>query len=108
MKKIQDDIYILKKTYGTRYFEVYSAARQRSQGNQNVCTATQLEAIMTVPYNKLSRSHARWFGDDDTIGEDLEIVNDDDDLEYNISQNIDYERSCSATVSRMMRSISKQ
>lgn len=111
MKKIQDDIYILKKTYGTRYFEVYSAARQRSQGNQNVCTATQLEEIMTVPYNKLSRSHARWFGDDDTIGEDLEIVNsdnDDDDLEYNISQNIDYERSCSATVSRMMRSISKQ
>jgi len=109
MKKIQDDIYILKKTYGTRYFEVYSAARQRSQGNQNVCTATQLEDIMTVPYDKLHRAHVHCFDDDDDAnGEDLDIMNSDDDFEYNISQNIDYERSCSATVSRMMRSISKQ
>jgi hypothetical protein len=111
MKKLQDDVYVMYKTYNTPLFEMYSAARQRSQGNQNVCTATQIDDISTVPYNKMRRAHAYCFddGDDANHDRDLGILNSDDDFQYNISQNIDYyERSCSETVSNMMRSISKK
>lgn len=110
MKKLQDDVYVMYKTYNTPLFEMYSAARQRSQGNQNVCTVTQLGDISTVPYDKLHRSYAHCLDDDDaTYNTDLEILNSDYDFQYNISQNIDYyERSCSETVSNMMRSISKK
>ena len=103
MKKIQDDVYILYKTYGTPYFELYSAARQRSQGNQNVCTATQMDEIYTTDYNNpvMRRSHAFAFPD---------IQNEDiiDNLNYTITDNTQYERSCSETISRMMRSVSKK
>jgi len=110
MKKLQDDVYVMYKTYNTPLFEMYSAARQRSQGNQNVCTATQIDDISTVPYDKIRRSYAQCLDDDDaTHDTDLDILNSHDDFQYNISQNIDYyERSCSATVSNMMRSISKK
>jgi hypothetical protein len=109
MKKLQDDVYVMYKTYNTPLFEMYSAARQRSQGNQNVCTATQIDDISTVPYDKIRRSYAHCLDDDATHDTDLDILNSHDDFQYNISQNIDYyERSCSATVSNMMRSISKK
>jgi hypothetical protein len=99
MKKLQDDVYVMYKTYDTPFFEMYSAARQRSQGNENICTATQLDDISTVPYDKLQRSHAIHFNDDD-IG---------DDLDYNISNILDIESTRSlSSVSRMMRSISKK
>lgn len=105
MKKIQDDVFILYKTYGTPYFELYSAARQRSQGNQNVCTATQMDDIHTTDYNHplMRRSHA--FAFPDIIQNEDDIP---DDLNYTITDNTQYERSCSATVSKMMRSISKK
>ena len=106
MKKIQDDIYVLYKTCGTSYFELYTAARQRSQGNQYVCTATQIDDIFTVPYDKLHRSNGRCFDFDD-LDESANTAgfNDDDDFEHNITQNMITESS-SRTVSRMMRSIS--
>jgi hypothetical protein len=110
MKKLQDDVYVMYKTYNTPLFEMYSAARQRSQGNQNVCTVTQLGDISTVPYDKIRRSHANCLDDNGTYDtDDLDVLNSHDDFQYNISQNIDYyERSCSETVSNMMRSISKK
>jgi von Willebrand factor type A domain len=110
MKKLQDDVYVMYKTYDTPFFEMYSAARQRSQGNENICTATQLDDISTVPYDKLRRSHAIHFDDDvdvdvvDDLGDDL-----GDDLDYNISNVVDTEATRSmSSVSRMMRSISKK
>ena len=101
MKKIQDDVYILYKTYGTHYFELYSAARQRSQGNQNVCTATQMDDLDNHHIPAFGRSHAFHFPD---IQNDVQ----DNDLNYTIADNSQFERSCSATVSKMMRSISKK
>jgi hypothetical protein len=100
IKKIQDDVYILYKTYGTRYFELYSNARQRSQGNQYVCTATQMDDInndFNSPF--LHRSHAF---------PDIQCENLPDDFDYTISDNSQYHRSCSETVSKMMRSVSKK
>jgi hypothetical protein len=43
LKTLLDDLYVTYKTMGTRNFELYGSARQRSQGRQNVCTATQLD-----------------------------------------------------------------
>jgi len=43
LKTLLDDLYVTYKTMGTRNFELYGSARQRSQGRQNVCTATQID-----------------------------------------------------------------
>jgi hypothetical protein len=103
IKKIQDDVYILYKTYGTQYFELYSAARQRSQGNQNVCTATQMDDINLHNHPIMMRStHAFTFPDI------TQCHDPDDDLNYTIADNSQYQRSCSETVSKMMRSISNK
>jgi hypothetical protein len=100
MKKIKDDVYILYKTIGTEYFELYSGARQRSQGNQNICTATQINTIDTVPYfARRSRMKLEDFADLDA---DTDIENDD------VLDNTAYEKSCPRSVSSMMRSISKK
>ena len=103
MKKIQDDVFILYKTYNTPYFELYASARQRSQGNQNVCTATQMDD--TNVYNNpimMRSTHAFAFHNI------TQCDAPDDDLNYTIADNSQFERSCSATVSKMMRSISKK
>lgn len=43
LKTLLDDLYVTYKTMGTRNFGLYGSARQRSQGRQNVCTATQID-----------------------------------------------------------------
>lgn len=104
LKKIQDDLYILYKTYGTQYFELYSSARQRSQGNQNVCTATQMDDINVHNHPIMMRSTHAFAFPNITQYDDAP----DDDLNYTIADNSQFERSCSETVSKMMRSISKK
>jgi len=100
MKKIKDDVYILYKTIGTGYFELYSGARQRSQGNQNVCTATQINTLHTVPYMARSvRMKSEDFIDSDA---DTDIEN------YDVLDNTAYEMTCPRSVSKMMRSISRK
>jgi Ser-tRNA(Ala) deacylase AlaX len=100
MKKIKDDVYILYKTLGTEYYELYSGARQRSQGNQNICSATQINTIDTVPYMvKCSRMKLEDFADSDA---DTDIENDD------VLDNTAYEMSCPRSVSKMMRTISEK
>ena len=100
MKKIKDDVYILYKTIGTEYFELYSGARQRSQGNQNICTATQINTIDTVPYMvKSARMKLEDFADSDA---DTDIENDD------VLENRAYEMSCPRSLSKMMRTISEK
>jgi hypothetical protein len=100
MKKIKDDVYILHKTIGTLYYELYSGARQRSQGNQNVCTATQINTLNTVPYMaRCARMKLEDFVDSDA---DTDIENDD------VLDNTAYEMTCPRSVSNMMRSISQK
>jgi uncharacterized protein YegL len=99
MKKIKDDVYILYKTIGTLYYELYSGARQRSQGNQNVCTATQINTLNRLPdFAKYARMKLDSFVDSDS---DTEIEND-------VLDNTAYEMTCPRSVSNMMRSISQK
>lgn len=99
MKKIKDDVYILYKTIGTSYYELYSGARQRSQGNQNVCTATQINTLNALPnLANYARMRLEDFVDSEA---DAEIEND-------VLDNTAYETTCPRSVSNMMRSISQK
>ena len=87
MNVLLDDIYITYKTTGTRYYSLYSTARQRSQGRQDVCTASQINDlnIDTIPYNNFRHKKRRCFHDIDdsqdyysTISRSLSSETDDD------------------------------
>ena len=94
MNVLLDDIYITYKTMGTKYSSLYSTARQRSQGRQDVCTASQINTlnIGTIPYNNFRNRKRRCFNYDDDESQDHGIIrgrslssetddeNDDDEI----------------------------
>lgn len=98
MKKLKDDVFILYKTLGTSYYELYSGARQRSQGYQHICTATQINTLDTVPYLVRYARTIKDFSDSDA----------DTEIENVVFDNAAYETICPRSVSNMMRSISKK
>ena len=95
MNVLLDDIYITYRTIGTKYSSLYSTARQRSQGRQDVCTASQINTlnIDTISYNNFRNRKRRCFNsDDDDESQDHGIIrgrslssetddeNDDDEI----------------------------
>lgn len=107
LKNLLDDLYVTYKTMGTRIFELYSSARQRSQGRQNVCTATQLDDDFAQP-NIFSMTPMRLHRQP-TLSQipaplHLHIVSPDDMDEHTLSQT--QNAYASPSVTRLMREMS--
>ena len=107
LKTLLDDLYVTYKTMGTRNFELYSSARQRSQGRQNVCTATQLDEDFAQP-NIFSMTPMR-LQRQSTLSRipeplNLHIVSSDEMGEHILSQT--QTNYASPSVTRLMREMS--
>ena len=116
LKTLLDDLYVTYKTMGTRNFELYGSARQRSQGRQNVCTATQLDedfmenASHFTPTNVFTMTPMR-LRRQSTLSRipgplNLHIVSPDEMGEHILSQT--QTNYASPSVTRLMREMSGQ
>lgn len=133
LKNLSDDIYICYKTFGTVYQNMFSTARQTSQGTQRQYTATSIpeDSFMDVTqplfrFNKMTliagqtnspmltramnRNNLYCNDDDDSHDSDVTIQNKlslqlPEELEYNLSQFEDTPYITPAAL-KIMRSVS--
>ena len=118
LKMLCDDIYIVNKTLGTRYGNMFSCARQTSQGRQQSYTCSEVQELDIqddqhrqlyqdpLEMLQLKRSKYVTFINQD-INEDInEDINDDDEIDfYKLSQEVLSPYSTNSQIN-MMRSVS--
>lgn len=76
LRNLCDDIYVCRRTFGTKYEVMYCCARMFSQGTQRAYTATHVPEEHTVCYrNVLRRQHLR----QSNVNINVNVTDEDDE-----------------------------